>query len=138
MRRLLLWMASNGWMRRHIPRLWFAKRAVRKFMPGESAEDALTAAAKFQDVQIPVIFTRLGENLTKIEDAAATASAYHELMAVAHERQIPAEPSVKLTQIGFDIDVERTLVHAQALAEQSAAHDPNETLWIDMEGSDYT
>jgi Proline dehydrogenase len=138
MRRLLLWMARNTWMRRNIPKLWFARRAVRKFMPGESAEDALTAAAKFQDLRIPVIFTRLGENLTRIEDADATASAYHELMAAAHERAIPAEPSVKLTQIGFDIDVERTLAHAQALADQAAAHDPNETLWIDMEGSDYT
>jgi proline dehydrogenase len=107
-------------------------------MPGEAAEDALTAAAKFKDVQIPVIFTRLGENLTRIEDADATASAYQDLMAAAHERGIPAEPSVKLTQIGFDIDVERTLAHAQALADQAAAHDPNETLWIDMEGSDYT
>jgi proline dehydrogenase len=138
MRRLLLWMARNNWMRRNIPRLWFARRAVRKFMPGESAEDALNAAAKFEALQIPVIFTRLGENLTRIEDADATASAYHELMAAAHARGIPAEPSVKLTQIGFDIDVERTLAHAQALAEQSAAHDPNEMLWIDMEGSDYT
>ncbi len=138
MRRLLLWMAGNNWMRRHIPRLWFARRAVRKFMPGESAEDALTAAAKFKDAQIPIIFTRLGENLTRIEDADATASAYHELMTAAHERAIPAEPSVKLTQIGFDIDVERTFIHAQALAEQAAAHDPNETLWIDMEGSAYT
>ena len=138
MRRLLLWMASNGWMRRNIPRLWFAKRAVRKFMPGESAEDVLAAAVKFKDAQVPVIFTRLGENLTRIEDADATAAAYHELMAAAHERSIPAEPSLKLTQIGFDIDVERTLAHAQALADQSAAHDPNETLWIDMEGSAYT
>jgi len=138
MRRLLLWMASNGWMRRHIPRLWFARRAVRKFMPGESAQDALTAAAKFQVLAIPVLFTRLGENLTRIEDADATANAYHELMAAAHERGVPAEPSVKLTQIGFDIDVDRTLAHAQGLADQAAAHDPNETLWIDMEGSAYT
>jgi len=46
--------------------------------------------------------------------------------------------SVKLTQLGFDIDVERTLVHCQALAEQAAAHDPNEVLWVDMEGSAYT
>src|SRR4051812_6234362 len=102
-------MASNTWMRRNIPRLWFARRAVRKFMPGESADDALKAAAKFTDLQIPVIFTRLGENLTRIEDADATAAAYKELMTSAHERGLAAEMSVKLTQLGFDIDVERTL-----------------------------
>jgi CHASE2 domain-containing sensor protein len=25
---LLLWMARNRWLREHLPRLWFAKRAV--------------------------------------------------------------------------------------------------------------
>ena len=68
MRRLLLWMARNSWMRRNIPKLWFSKRAVRKFMPGESAEDALKAAEKFRDEQgIPTLFTKLGENVTRPE-----------------------------------------------------------------------
>ena len=43
MRRLLLWMAGNSWLRRHLPGLWFARRAVRRFMPGED-----TAAALFR------------------------------------------------------------------------------------------
>lgn len=138
MRTLLLWMARNSWLRRTIPRLWFAKRAVRRFMPGETAEDALTAAVKFKDAQIQVIFTRLGENLTRLEEADATADAYSALMQQAHERAIPSEPSVKPTQLGFDIDGERTLVHLRRLADQAAAHDPNENVWIDMEGSAYT
>ena len=35
MRRILLWMGRNAWLRDHLPRLPFARRAVRRFMPGE-------------------------------------------------------------------------------------------------------
>ena len=48
MRTILLWMAGNRWLRDRLPKLWFARRAVRRFMPGEDAESALAAAAKFR------------------------------------------------------------------------------------------
>ncbi len=137
MRRLLLWMARNEWMRRNLPRLWFARRAVRKFMPGEKANEALVAAEKLKSAATAILFTRLGENLTRIEDADRTAEDYFSLMADAFARGLDAEASVKLTQLGFDIDVDRTLAHCQRLADQAAAQG-GKTLWIDMEGSDYT
>ena len=48
MRTLLLWMARNAWLKERLPKLWFAKRAIRRFMPGEDAESALDAAVKFR------------------------------------------------------------------------------------------
>ena len=47
MRSILLWMARNQWLRERLPKLWFARRAVRRFMPGEDADSALAAAAGF-------------------------------------------------------------------------------------------
>ena len=138
MRRLLLWMAGNGWMRRNLPRFWFVRRAVRKFMPGETAEDALNAAAKFRDQGTAVLFTRLGETLTGVDDGDQTADDYVRMMAEAHTRGIDAEASIKLTQLGFDIDPQRALGHMQRLADQATTHDARETVWIDMEGSAYT
>jgi proline dehydrogenase len=129
-------MARNDWMRRHLPNLWFARRAVRKFMPGETPEAALDAAAKLKGDDIGVLFTRLGETLTGVDDGDATAEAYLALMADARARGLSAEVSVKLTQLGFDIDEDRTLEHCKRLAD-SAAKD-GRTVWIDMEGSDYT
>ena len=134
MRRVLLWMARNKWMRRTLPRLWFARRAVRKFMPGETAEDALTAAAAFRDRGTAVLFTRLGETLTGVDDGDRAAADYLALIREAETRGIDAEVSVKLTQLGMDIDVERTLAHLRRLADEAAP----KTVWIDMEGSDYT
>jgi proline dehydrogenase len=136
MRRVLLWMAGNGWLRARIPRLWFARRAVRRFMPGEELESALAAGARFQGEAIGTIYTRLGENLTRIEEADAIAAHYGEVVTRIRERGLDGEISVKLTQLGFDLDAERTLEHVSSLA--AAAAESGRTFWIDMEGSAYT
>jgi proline dehydrogenase len=129
-------MARNAWLRDRLPRLWFAKRAVRRFMPGEDAEAALRAGCQFQIEGIGTLYTRLGENLTRIEEADEVAGHYLSVMDDIRERHLDGEISVKLTQLGFDLDVERTFAHAAALAVKAA--EAGRTLWIDMEGSAYT
>jgi proline dehydrogenase len=128
-------MARNAWLRRWIPRLWFSKRAIRRFMPGEDAESALAAAASFKAEAIGAIFTRLGENLSEIGEADAVAEHYLGVIDQVRARELDGEVSLKLTQIGFDLDVERTLEHASRLAARAA--EGGKTLWIDMEGSAY-
>ena len=136
MRKLLLWMARNAWLRERLPKLWFAKRAVRRFMPGEDPENALDAAAKFRADGITCMFTRLGENITNLEAGDETAEHYLGLMDDIGTRDLDGEVSVKLTQLGYDLDVERTLAHAAKLADRAAQD--GRTLWVDMEGSAYT
>jgi proline dehydrogenase len=135
MRSLLLWMARNRWLKQRIPRLWFAKRAIRRFMPGEDVGSAIDAAVGFQVEGIATLFTRLGENLEAIGEADEVATHYAGLIDEIRERRIDGEISVKLTQLGFDLDVERTMEHAANLATRAAAD--GKTLWIDMEGSAY-
>ena len=136
MRSVLLWMARNRWLRERLPRLWFAKRAVRRFMPGEDAESALAAGTRFQIEGIGTLYTRLGENLTRIEEADEVAAHYLGVMDQIRVRRLDGEVSMKLTQLGFDLDVERTFEHASALAAKAA--ESGRTLWVDMEGSAYT
>ena len=135
MRRLLLWMARNRFLRTNLPKLWFAKRAVRRFMPGEDASSALDAAAKFQAEGIRAEFTRLGENVTNIAEGDETAEHYLGLLADIEARGLDGEVSLKLTQLGYDLDVDRTLEHARRLASKAA--EAGRTLWVDMEGSSY-
>jgi proline dehydrogenase len=129
-------MAGNRWLRDRLPRLWFARRAVRRFMPGEDPEAALEAGRQFQIEGIGTLYTRLGENLTRIEEADEVAAHYLGVMESIRERHLDGEVSLKLTQIGFDLDEERTFEHAAALATKAA--ETGKTLWIDMEGSAYT
>jgi len=137
MRRLLLWAAQNRFVRDRIPRLWFAKRAVRRFMPGEQLEDALAAAAAFQSRGIGTLFTHLGENLADLSEADAVAAHYLDALARIKERGLDGEISVKLTQLGLDLDPEVTRRHMVALIERARELGAG-TVWIDMEGSAYT
>lgn len=136
MRRILLWMAANRWLKTRIPRLWFARRAVRRFMPGEDVEDALAAASRFQAEGIGTLFTKLGENLTGIEEATAVADHYLGVIAAIREKNLDGEISVKPTQLGLDLDVARTHELVERLVV--AAAPDGRTVWIDMEGSPYT
>ena len=105
-------------------------------MPGEDAASALAAGSQFQIEGIGTLYTRLGENLTRIDEADEVAAHYVGVLDQIVARRLDGEISVKLTQIGFDLDVERTFEHASALAAQAAEH--GKSFWIDMEGSAYT
>ena len=134
MRRLLLWMAGNSFLRRNLPRLWVTRRAVRRFMPGETAAEALAAAERFREQGTATLFTLLGENLTRLEEADAHAREYAELIDEINRRRLDGEISVKPTQLGLDLDRDRTIAHLERLAQAAAPR----TVWIDMEGSHYT
>ncbi len=135
MRRVFLWAARNGWLKEHLPQFRFMKRAVRRFMPGESLEAALDAAAPLEAAGIGTMYTRLGENLTNLEEADAVADHYVGVFDAIAARGYRGEVSVKPTQLGLDLDPERTLTHLVRLAQKAEA--TGSYLWIDMEGSDY-
>src|SRR3989442_11427034 len=136
MRRILLWMAGNRWLRYHIPRLGFARRAVLRFMPGEEPAAALRAGAAFKNDGIGMVFTRLGENITHIEEADEVAEHYLGLITQINAEGLDGEVSAKLTQLGLGLDADRTAAHVERLAARAAQF--GKTLWIDMEGSAYT
>jgi proline dehydrogenase len=136
MRRILLWMAGNRWLKATLPNLWFARRAVRKFMPGEQIEDALEAAEQFRPLGIAILLTQLGEHVESAEQAKAVADHYHDVLDKIMARGMDAEISVKPTQLGLDVDADATLAHLQSLAAHAA--EANGSLWLDMEGSAYT
>jgi proline dehydrogenase len=137
MRRILLWAARNAWLRRVVPRLWFARRAVRRFMPGEQLSDALDAAERLRAKGIGALFTHLGENLTDAAEADAVAAHYLDAMEQIRARGIDGEISLKLTQLGLDLDPAMARRHLAALAARARELELG-VVWIDMEGSEYT
>jgi proline dehydrogenase len=135
MRKILLWFARNAWLRERLPRLPFMQRAVRRFMPGETMDDALHAAVDLQVLGIGTLYTRLGENLTDIAQAQAVADHYLELLDRIKAAEIDGEISVKPTQLGLDVDEDACFAHLRTLAAAAEAH--GSYLWIDMEDSSY-
>jgi len=135
LRKILLSLARNGWLRERLPRLPFMQRAVRRFMPGETIDDALGAAIELQVLTIGTLYTKLGENLTDIGQAQEVADHYQELLRRISAAEIDGEISVKPTQLGLDIDEDVCFGHLRVLA--AAAEAQGSYLWIDMEDSSY-
>jgi len=135
LRKVLLWFARNAWLRERLPKLPFMQKAVRKFMPGESIDDALGAAVDLQVLGIGTIYTKLGEAITEPEQAQAVVDHYLELLRRIKAAEIDGEISVKPTQLGLDIDEDVCFGHLRTLA--AAAEADGSYLWIDMEDSSY-
>jgi proline dehydrogenase len=136
MRRLFLWAAGNRWLKEHLPTLPFMRRAVGRFMPGESIEAALAASAPLHAAGIGTMYTKLGENLERLAEADAVVDHYLGVLDAIRAEGIDGEISVKPTQLGLDHDEAATLTHLVRLAEH--ATETGSFLWIDMEGSAYT
>lgn len=134
-RSLLLAASENRWMRANATRLPLFRRAVKRFMPGERLDDALDAAVVLQQEAVATIFTRLGENVSDMAEADEVATHYLESYGHIEARHLDTQISVKLTQLGLDIDPARCREHVRRLAGRAAAQ--GAMLWIDMEQHPY-
>src|SRR6202167_264980 len=103
-------------------------------MPGEKPEDALAAARTLAASGISSLLTQLGENIADRAEAEAVTSHYLGLLERIRQANLPAEVSVKLTQLGLDLDREFCYSNLVALIEHTPAE---KTLWIDIEQSPY-
>jgi proline dehydrogenase len=113
----------------------FVKRATRTFMPGEHVGDALEAGARIAASGRGLILTQLGEAITSAEAAVLVRDHYLVLFDQVHAMGLPAQVSVKPTQLGLDLSLEECERHLLALAAK--AEQTGSALWLDMEDSSY-
>ena len=135
MRKLLLWASTNSWIRDHAIRTGFVRRSVKKFMPGETIQDAAGAAVSLKPAGIRAIFTRLGENITHISEADEVADHYMTVLKLIDSAGIDGQVSIKPTQLGFDQDPGVCLAHCIQLLD--ACEKQGTFFWLDMESSPY-
>jgi len=135
LRGTLLWASGNATLRQHLPRFRAVRKTVERFMPGETADDGLAAAERLAIDGLPATFTLLGENVDDLSQATTAAGEYLKLLDRIDALGMDAEVSVKLTQLGFDLEPDATMVHMERLADRSA--EMGRTVWIDMESSTY-
>jgi proline dehydrogenase len=135
MRSILLAGSHSDWLREHAPRFWFIRRTAGRFMPGETVDDALAAAAGLQQQGVASVLTLLGENVTERAESAYVRDHYIEILARIRGTALPAEVSVKLTQLGLDLGPDLCYSNLEAIIQ---AADVNGVVWVDMEASNYT
>ncbi|MFZ3218357.1 MAG: proline dehydrogenase family protein [Candidatus Acidiferrales bacterium] len=134
LRRAILAASQNQWMREHAPRLGFMRRALSRFMPGEDVQDAVNAARALAANGIQSVLTHLGENITDRDEAAEVTRQLVAMNDRIRTAGLPTEISVKLTQLGLDLDAGFCYENLVALIQATPA---DKILWIDMEQSPY-
>jgi proline dehydrogenase len=134
-RNALLWASKNRWIEGQFRRRSFSRKAVSRFMPGERPEDALREAGSLADIGIPTVVTALGENLDHLDQAEQVKEHYLDVLALIDEAELQTHISVKLTQLGLDLNPVVTLEHLRSLAAAAALR--KNVLWVDIEESPY-
>ena len=134
-RTALLRASRNPFLAEQFRKRAFARRAVRRFMPGEDMSAALDAATQFDAAGIGTVVTSLGEQVRTRAEAVAVREHYLTLLDAVHARGLPAHISVKLTHLGVDVDVEACYESLHALASRAAAC--GSMVWLDMEEATY-
>jgi proline dehydrogenase len=132
----LLWASRSAALKRRLPRVPFVRRAVSRFMPGESPAEALAACEELRGRGIGTVVTLLGENVTGEHEARAVVTHYTGVLEEISRRGLGTEISVKPTHLGLDVSAG---IAATSLGDLAAcAASLGNDVWVDMEGSGYT
>jgi proline dehydrogenase len=134
-RTILLAASKNDTLNHFVTHRAFVKRAMKKFMPGEAPEDALAAASVLAAGGRGTVLTKLGEAITRPDEAEAVRDHYLGMFDQIKAKNLPAAISAKPTQLGLDLSQETCAAHLDLLAAKTAA--TGSFLWIDMEDSAY-
>jgi len=102
-------------------------------MPGEDLETALSEAARLGEEGAGTILTLLGESLEAPDEALAVVDEYLRIIDEATRRGLDLQVSVKLTQLGLDLDAEKCFANLLRIVDRAVEH--AQFVWIDMEGS---
>ncbi len=135
MRSLLLRGSESRWLAEHVAGRRFARRAVRRFMPGESIEAAVAAAQSLHAQGMSSVLTNLGEAVTDVAAASAVTRHYREVLDRIARLELESELSVKPTHLGLDTG--REACEAQFREILRHAGEVGAFVWIDMESSGF-
>jgi proline dehydrogenase len=95
----------------------------------------LTAAAGLRQLGIGAVLTQLGENVTDLAKANDVTRHYTEVLSKIDASKLDCQISVKLTQLGLDVDEARCHANVRSLVE--CASGLGTFVWIDMEQHSY-
>jgi proline dehydrogenase len=136
LRSFFIWLSESKSLRAIAEKSSFGRRVSSRFVAGTTIEDALTATAAVNKSGCSVSLDSLGENVTNAEEAKQSAETYHRLLDEIAARRLNANVSLKLTQMGLDLDETLASAITRGVVEHGAGHD--NFVRVDMEGSAYT
>jgi len=107
-----------------------------RFIAGETIEAAIEASRRLQSQGLLITLDYLGERVRTLEESAAATREYARLMDIIVDAGIERNISLKVTQLGIDVDRATCVDNLRCILEPAARHEF--FIRIDMENSPYT
>jgi proline dehydrogenase len=136
MRAGLLWLSEQPQVFRFVRRNGLARRFASRFVAGETVESAVAALRDLNAAGLSASLDLLGESVLHAEEAVQARDTYLETLDRIKSAGADANVSVKLTQMGLDIDESLCLANLRAIIGKAKEH--GSFVRIDMEQSTYT
>ncbi|MGD2253076.1 MAG: proline dehydrogenase family protein [Anaerolineales bacterium] len=119
LRALLLYLSKAPWARRIVMGWRVARRATRRFISGETIEDAIKASLSLNQEGLYVTIDHLGENVTSVEETKQAAAHYLELLESLQRAGVQGSISVKLSQMGQSIEASLCHENIRGIVEKA-------------------
>jgi proline dehydrogenase len=109
---------------------------ARRFIAGESIDEAIPAIRQIQAQRLLVTLDYLGESAATAEEADLATREYLRILQAIVESGVERNVSLKLTQLGLDVDRATSVDNLRRILEPATEH--GIFVRIDMENSPYT
>ena len=136
LRSALLYLSNQPTVFKFVSKNGIAKKFARRFVAGETADEALNAVRELNARGITASLDLLGESVHNEAEARASGRDYIRLLDQIRERNLDANVSVKLTAMGLDVSEELCISIMHQVLDRARQH--HTFVRLDMEGSAYT
>lgn len=136
LRNTLLYLSNQPQIFKFVRNNGMAKGMAKRFVAGETLDEALEATRKLNQKGISVSLDLLGESVTNEREARAAAREYLMMLDRINDQKLNANVSLKPTAMGMDISEDLCIAILGEVLEKARSY--NNFVRLDMEGSAYT
>jgi len=135
-RKFFIYLSKNEKIKDYVMNSDFSNKIARRWIAGTTLEEAFDATKELNLESRLVSIDHLGEDITKSEEAYDYAQSYLDILWSVFTRKLNSNVSIKLTQMGIDIDEDLCYENLKGILRVAKAFD--NFVRIDMEGSPHT
>lgn len=136
LRSSLLWLSERNGVFDFVKGNSVARKMASRFVAGETPDTAIEAVTEINSTNLTASLDLLGESVTNEQEAVSARVEIVDVLERIKETGVDANVSIKLTQMGLDLDLDSCAGNMRALLEVARKHDI--FVRIDMESSQYT
>ncbi len=136
LRSFILYLSGSPQVRSFVSRFPLARRVSRRFVAGETLEEAIAVVRDLNARGLRATVDFLGENVYTPAEAQSAVGDYQRILQAIDRAGVTANVSLKLTHLGLDLGESLCVDNLHRILETAQSLD--NFVRIDMEGSDYT